>query len=230
MTRMRHAPESPPLVPSAPLGVPTAPRQPESDLSAKEAAARTSAKQEEFVALVVKPHSPMLRARARMLLSPDKVEDLVQDVLLKAWRYDVVVLCGGDARGIRTYLKEALANCVKDLYRSEGRRRDRDARYAASDPPSSSDEEGPLDYAILGDIDGFVNRTLQKSPRRCVNAFEKVHLERMPLPKAAEALHMSLGTLKVHLRTFNRMLRRDLPAVDYYSPPVADGEEKEDTP
>ncbi len=152
-----------------------------------------------------------LDAAARLILrDPERAKDAVQDAFTRAWR---------DLPGLRdpdrfdAWLHRLLAHaCYDELRRL--RRRPIEVEISALQHPSTPDSQA--DWADRDELERALRR-LDPDLRTIVVCF--YYLD-MPLPEAASALGIPLGTAKTRLYRARRELRSALTA------PGSDGQQQ----
>lgn len=199
-------------------------------LSAQEGYALTREDDAAFAALVKRITRWLLAYTCACVNDEDDAKDLVQDVLYRAWKQDVIAQCGGDQQRIDAYLLGAMRNAVLNEYRRRGRVHERLARYVVHRLTNTREPETPLQRAIARDMGGQIYRLVRELPPRCRDALIFVRLLNMPAAVAADVLGISVGTLRVQLKKAYRLLREKLAALGYDSVAADRAEEKEGTP
>jgi RNA polymerase sigma-70 factor, ECF subfamily len=153
----------------------------------------------------------LIRSEAlRILGDPDEAEDVVQEVLLKVWRYAGAY----DPRraNVCTWIAVMARRCAIDHLRRRQRRLE-----LASEPPS------PEDVAFFPEVFERVDvmsrferlrRELRKLPREQQRVLHLAFFHDMSQQEIALATGMPLGTVKSRTNSALRKLRGALPGVE----------------
>ena len=148
--------------------------------------------------------TPLIRRVVRRGLTPDRVDDVVQDVLFTIHRarhaYD-------PARSFSAWVVTIAQRRAVDLMRNRGRHDHREvhnplAYEAYADGAVDHDRDG-----LLEQNDGTLKAALADLPPRQREAVEVLALRQMSLDEAAEATGVKKGALKVSLHRALKSLR-----------------------
>lgn len=143
----------------------------------------------------------LLGFAARLTHNPDLARDVVQDVLLRAWRHPEIV--GSDERAARAWLFTVTRNLVIDRWRSAAHRYETatDVSTLADRTPAREDATSAvLDRWLIADA----LRSLSPQHREVVVA---AYYEGRPLAEIARSLGVPEGTVKSRLHYGLRSLR-----------------------
>lgn len=148
--------------------------------------------------------TPLIRRVVRRGLQPDRVDDVVQDVLLTIHRarhtYD-------PGRSFSAWIVTISQRRAIDLKRQRGRH-DRREVHAPAEYDSYADREGDDERETAIDRQGKrLETALSSLPPGQRQAIEALAVRQMSLAEAAEATGKSKGTLKVNLHRALKSLR-----------------------
>jgi RNA polymerase sigma-70 factor (ECF subfamily) len=192
--------------------------------------ADVEARKTRFERLVI-PLLPQLKAAARALTqTPEGADDLVQDTLLRAWKYDAIAACDGDRRRLLVYLLKILDNCWNaELSRRKAGVGERAARYAVHFRAIVGESAAPEEETESSDLKRQLSGAVARLPRQCRRALVLV-ARGMSYREAAEIMGVSVSTVPVHVRRAKRLLRKDLEGGGFHLPRRTERAAKEDTP
>jgi RNA polymerase sigma-70 factor (ECF subfamily) len=143
----------------------------------------------------------LLSFAQRLTHNPDLARDVVQDVLLRAWRHPEIA--GSDERATRAWLFTVARNLVIDRWRSAAHRYETptDGEILASRAPARDDASSTvLDRWLITDA----LRSLSAEHRAVIVA---AHYEGRPVAEIARMLGVPEGTVKSRLHYGLRSLR-----------------------
>jgi RNA polymerase sigma-70 factor (ECF subfamily) len=145
----------------------------------------------------------LLQMATRMMRHRDDAHDIVQDVLLKAFR----ALPDFDAqRPIKPWLCRICANCCVDAIRN--RRRDVDPLEAHEYMLAGTDTVHSQTVNAIEDRE--VQEAVQRLPRRYRQILHMRHYEHMDVNEIADHLQTPEGTVKSWLFRARALLRKEL--------------------
>jgi RNA polymerase sigma-70 factor (ECF subfamily) len=156
-----------------------------------------------FDALVV-PEIPVLwRAAYAITRDAFEAEDLVQDTLLRAYRF----LDNFDGRHIRAWLLTILRN----THVNRNRRR-RPSLLRSGDVPETASPKTPSaeDETVRDQFNGAIDAALQSLSPKYARVVELVDIAGLTYEEAAAALGVPKGTVMSRLHRARRQLRRAL--------------------
>jgi RNA polymerase sigma-70 factor (ECF subfamily) len=144
----------------------------------------------------------LFRFAQRLTHSPDQARDVVQDVMLRAWRHPEIV--EQDEGAVRAWLFTVTRNLVIDRWRSAAVRHEMSADLDMLGPgvaPVGEDTSGAvLDRWLIADA----LRTLTPEHRAVIVAS---YYQGRPVAEIARALRLPEGTVKSRLHYGLRSLR-----------------------
>jgi RNA polymerase sigma factor (sigma-70 family) len=229
MAKRRPRTESPQPGPLTPLEPPAAEGAAEVVLSAEEIHARAKAREDEFTAMIER-HSRLLHAFVRGWVKRDQVDDVVQEVLSKAWDSEMIAKCGGDDGRIEAYLRQSVRNRVFNEQRHDKRDRNALARCADWVRALIKDPERSAQRTIASEIEQLLTEAIWDLPPHYRDPFMQVRVLHKKRKKVAEELHMKVGTVGVYVRRGHRLVQQSLAAHGYGRDPESQGKKKENTP
>jgi len=148
---------------------------------------------DEAVAEIYREHGPMLRRVVwRATSDANRVEDIVQEVILRVWKQAPHVT------SMRAYLLQTARNMLIDMHRAAGRRvvevaADRDDDSRARLDPRSPNPEQDIDRALDQILVEEALARLQPDHRSVVVA---LYYQRLSVAEAATHLGIPPGTVK----------------------------------
>lgn len=153
---------------------------------------------DEAVAAIYDEHSPMLRRVVwRATSDADRVDDIVQEVILRVWRQ------APDAKSLRAYLITTARHLIVDQHRAAGRRPQQAQLVETSE--TLRDDDSAIDRALDQVLVEEALGRLQPNHREIVRL---LYYEQLTVAETAERTGVPQGTVKSrafyavrHLRT-----------------------------
>lgn len=148
---------------------------------------------EEAVAALYREHAPALRRFiGRTSVDQTRVEDVIQEVILRVWRQAPEVV------SMRAYLLQATRNILIDMHRAAGRRvvevaADRDDDSRARLDPRAANPAAAIDHALDQILVEDALARLQADHRAVIIA---LYYRRHTVTEAAALLGVPPGTVK----------------------------------
>lgn len=148
---------------------------------------------EEAVAALYREHAPALRRFiGRTSVDQARVEDVIQEVILRVWRQAPEVV------SMRAYLLQATRNILIDMHRAAGRRvvevaADRDDDSRARLDPRAANPAAAIDHALDQILVEDALARLQADHRAVIIA---LYYRRHTVTEAAALLGVPPGTVK----------------------------------
>ncbi|MDQ2848194.1 MAG: sigma-70 family RNA polymerase sigma factor [Actinomycetota bacterium] len=154
---------------------------------------------DEVVAAIYVEHADMLRRFAlRAVHDPGRAEDLVQEVVFRAWRRSPA------PDDMRSYLLASARNLVIDQYRAAARRPQESQDAAIPETPGASDPESEVNRLLDQILVEDALTRLQPDHRNVVQA---LYFAGMSVQQAADTLGVPAGTVKSRAYYAVRSLR-----------------------
>ena len=163
-------------------------------------AAVALAREARFSAIASEHHDAVWRALRQLGLSPESVDDGVQEVLLVALRRLDEIRVGGE----RAYLLGIALRVASHARRAMGRRRE-DGPVDADFPASSS---APDELADRQRALSRLEEALHEMPRENREAFVLFDLEELTAPEVAELLGVPVGTVASRVKRARELVRQ----------------------
>ncbi|MFD1522350.1 sigma-70 family RNA polymerase sigma factor [Pseudonocardia yunnanensis] len=158
---------------------------------------------EEWVRKLFEEHGKAMLAYARRLTSDrSAAEDIVQEVLVRAWRHRVVPIAGKTA--VRAWLFTVIRNLVVDRFRAQNSRPIEVVETQLTHPVERDHADRVVDSML-------VSQALDSLSPEHRAVLEDVYLHGKTVRETAETLGIPPGTVKSRthfaLRALNRLLR-----------------------
>lgn len=157
-------------------------------------------------------HYPALLSYAKVVLSEDWAEDVVQDVLFSVWqrRQDL-----SDNGSVRNYLFKSVHNrCLNYMKlhnKSEDFRKWNEARISEMALTSMDYEKNPVIRKLYdSDLRKSINAAIGSLPPRCREVFCLSYIEELSNKEISARLGISLSTVENHINYALKHLRRSL--------------------
>lgn len=146
---------------------------------------------EAFQELFYSWHRPLCFFASRIIKDQDVAEDLVQDVFVAFWKYDLSAF--PNEKTIRTFLYTSVRNgCLNYLRDLEIRaRNDRKAV-----PESEEDQDCFLLRQMESEVVTELFEAIDELPERCREIFYMAYLQEKEEKQIAELLRVSVNTVK----------------------------------
>ncbi|MDD9937703.1 MAG: sigma-70 family RNA polymerase sigma factor [Myxococcales bacterium] len=156
----------------------------------------------------VRPLLPGLRARALQLTrSPAEADDLLQDAILRAWRFRTQYREG---KSLRAWLSRILTNTFINGYRRARREREVVARLGQSGAMEPQGEPAPDAALLAGTLSEELQGSLAELPSDFREVLWKVAVDDLSYGEAADALGCPIGTVMSRLHRARRNLKSSL--------------------
>ena len=161
-----------------------------------------------------KKYAPGLIFYARKFVDYQTAEDVVQDVFLKIWISETVVIVD---ENIASYLFNAVQNRCLDLLKHQNIHND----YVSKAITALKMEELAFDDNIVNKlieqekIDALYE-AIDRLPEKCREVFVQAYLEEKKNMEIAEALHISVRTVEAQIFKALKLLRNLLAMIFFY--------------
>jgi RNA polymerase sigma-70 factor (family 1) len=134
-------------------------------------------------------------------------EDIVQQVLIKMWE-------GKHFRNINSsltsYLRSAVINaCLNHLEKKKAE------QLRINRLPDQKTVAEAIDFLMDEEEKAMFEKALSEIPSQCKRAIELVYFAGQPYKKAADAMNISINTIKSHLKTGLRKIKVS-PEINHY--------------
>lgn len=137
---------------------------------------------DEAVAEIYREHGPMLRRVVwRATSDPNRVEDIVQEVILRVWKHAPA------ADNLRAYLITTARHLIVDQHRAAGRRPQQTQLVEVAEPDGALDRA--LDQVLVEEALG----RLQTNHREIVRC---LYYERLTVAETSDRVGIPEGTVK----------------------------------
>ncbi|MEG0796857.1 MAG: RNA polymerase sigma-70 factor [Odoribacter sp.] len=150
-------------------------------------------------------HQTLCYFASRIVHNPDVAEDLVQDVFVVFWKYDLSVF--PNMKTIKTFLYNSVQNrCMNYLRDQEIRERNNhEAR-----PDLLIEQDSFLFQQIEAEVVAEIFAAVDELPERCREIFRLAYLEEKEEKQIAELLNISVNTVKTQKQRAKTFLRKRL--------------------
>lgn len=155
----------------------------------------------------------LCRFANQMVNDPAVAEEIVGDVIFYLWehRQDIKL-----SSSIRSYLIQAVRN--RSLNELNSLRRQKEFRFSSLAPSENMDfinmvfdpHEYPLGHLIEQELENQVHQCVSELPDECRNVFEKSRLEHKTYDEIASDLHISVNTVKYHMKNALAYLHKQM--------------------
>ncbi|MFR3330249.1 MAG: RNA polymerase sigma factor [Odoribacter splanchnicus] len=166
---------------------------------------------EAFQELFYSWHRPLCFFASRIIKDQDVAEDLVQDVFVAFWKYDLSTF--PNEKTIRTFLYTSVRNgCLNYLRDLEIRaRNDRKAV-----PESEEDQDCFLLRQMEAEVVAELFEAIDELPERCRKIFYMAYLQEKEEKQIAELLRVSVNTVKTQKQRAKAYLKGRLGELFVY--------------
>lgn len=140
-------------------------------------------------------------------------EEVADDVIVALWerREDLVINVS-----LRTYLMQATKNRCIDVLRTGYQRHEAD--FTSVTPEDNlefldtlfADESHPMGLLIQKELELQLKEAINQLPEECKAVFEKSRFEQKKYKEIAEELHISINTVKYHIKKALDFLQKSL--------------------
>lgn len=138
-------------------------------------------------------------------------KDIVQDVFSVLWERKITFIT---TSSFKAYLYNSVRNASLDNLRHRCVEEDYVEKMAASNPAYDSDERDSADYFYKEEVYRKLFRAIDELPERCREVFLK-YMEGKKNEEIAEALHISIETVKTQKKRGMTVLRKKLSVREY---------------
>lgn len=153
------------------------------------------------------------RFAIQILKDPCQAEEIADDVIVYLWEYRETLSVD---ISLRSYLMQAVKNRCIDVLRSA--RHKCETSFTSVTPEDNlefldvvfSDDTHPMDLLIRKELERNVLEAIGKLPPVCRLVFEKSRFESKRYEEIADELHISVNTVKYHIKYALTSLRKSL--------------------
>ena len=160
------------------------------------------------------PHLDAVYAMAaRLVRNPDDANDLLQETVLRAWRFFDQFETGTNCRA---WLLTILFNNFRNGYRRSSREQpasstaDFDHRVEASSPPDDPRQENPERVVSERSMDPEVEGAFNALPDEFRSALLLIDVQELSYQEASQVLEVPVGTIKSRVSRGRTMMRQAL--------------------
>lgn len=140
----------------------------------------------------------------QLLEEKDMAEDIVQDSFLAFWNSSSQI--ANDPIAIKNYLYSSVRNACYNLHKRSKIKE----RYLQVQSSNELEEPKVLQAMIRAEIMNEIYQAIQTLPDSCRQIFRMGYLEGLSNPKIAEALGISINTVKTQKQRALKVLRTSL--------------------
>ncbi len=147
-------------------------------------------------------------------------EEIVDDVIFYLWEHHDDL---AEIYSLRSYLSRAVRNrCLNEINSAHNRneRRLNDVTPAESLNFLESvfrDDDNPLDGLLFSELERKIDACIEELPKECKTVFVKSRYEHKKQDEIARELHISVNTVKYHIKNALAFLRRRMKNYLYYA-------------
>lgn len=158
-------------------------------------------------------YNMLYRFATQILHDACLAEEVADDVIVALWerREELTINVS-----LRTYLMQATKNRCIDLLRTGYQRHE--ANFTSVTPEDNiefldaifSDESHPMGLLMQKEMEAQLMDSIDQLPRECRIVFEKSRFEQKKYKEIAEELHISINTVKYHIKNALDFLQKSM--------------------